>query len=81
MYCNNTDEETIDMGMEKVKKILSDNYVRPDEAEKIKSKVKELGTYTVIDKVSVKLNERKDIYEASLSNLGVNGIALESFNF
>lgn len=79
MYCNHTDEETIEIGMEKVKKILSDNYVRPDEAEKIKSKVKELGSYTVIDKVSVKLNERKDIYEASLSNLGVNGIALESF--
>lgn len=79
MYCNHTDEETIEIGMEKVKKILSDNYVRPDEAEKIKSKVKELGTYTVIDKVSVKLNERKDIYEASLSNLGVNKIALESF--
>lgn len=79
MYCNHTDDESIEIGMEKVKSILSENYVRPDEAEKIKSKVKELGTYTVIDKVSVKLNERKDIYEASLSNLGVNGIELEGF--
>jgi len=79
MYCNHTDEETINAGMEKVKKILSDNYVRPDESEKIKSKIKELGTYTVIDKVTVKLNERKDLYEAELSNLGVNGIKVESF--
>lgn len=74
MYCNHVDEETIAEGMEKVKKILAENYVRPDEAEKVKSKIKEIGSYTVIDKVSVKLNERKDRYEGELSNLGVNGI-------
>jgi len=76
MYCNNLDEESIEMGMEKVKKILSENYVRPDEAEKVKSKVKELGSYTVIDKVSVKLNEKKDRYEGELANLGVKGIEI-----
>lgn len=76
MYCNNLDEESIQMGMEKVKKILSENYVRPDEAEKVKSKVKELGSYTVIDKLSVKLNEKKDRYEGELANLGVKGIEI-----
>ncbi|MGL5571103.1 protease Lon-related BREX system protein BrxL [Cetobacterium sp.] len=74
MYCNNVDEDSITEGMEKVKKILAENYVRPDEAEKVKSKIKEIGSYTVIDKVSVKLNEKKDRYEGELSNLGVSGI-------
>ncbi|MGL5576665.1 protease Lon-related BREX system protein BrxL [Cetobacterium sp.] len=74
MYCNNVDEDSITEGMEKVKKILAENYVRPDEAEKVKSKIKEIGSYTVIDKVSVKLNEKKDRYEGELSNLGVAGI-------
>ena len=76
MYCNQTDPESIEEGMEKVKKILSENYVRPDEAEKVKSKIKEIGTYNVIDKVSVKLNEKKDRYEGSLSNLGVSNIEI-----
>ena len=64
MYCNQTDEESIFLGMEKVKKILAENYVRPDEAEKVKSKIKEIGTYNVIDKITVKLNEKKDRYES-----------------
>lgn len=76
MYCNQTDPESIEEGMEKVKKILSENYVRPDEAEKVKSKIKEIGIYNVIDKVSVKLNEKKDRYEGSLSNLGVSNIEI-----
>ena len=71
MYCSATDEELIDAGMVRVKKILTDNYVRPDEAEKIKSLVREKGTHKVIDKISVKLNQRKDIYEACFSNLGI----------
>ena len=71
MYCATDDENSINDGVEMVKKILSENFVRPDEAEKIKSKVKELGKYTIIDKLSVKLNEKKDIYEAEFSNLGI----------
>lgn len=71
MYCASTDEATIQNGMTMVKRILAENYVRPDEAEKIKSKVRESGSYKVIDKVSVKLNEKRDVYEALLSNLGV----------
>ncbi|MDP3332590.1 MAG: BREX system Lon protease-like protein BrxL, partial [Methylococcaceae bacterium] len=64
MYCASDDEATIEAGLKNVKRILADNYVRPDEAEKIKSKIRESGTYKVIDKVTVKLNERRDVYEA-----------------
>jgi len=78
MYCASDDEKVIKDGLETVKRILAENYVRPDEAEKVKSKIKELGSYKVIDKVTVKLNEKKDIYEAMLSNLGVKGIEISS---
>ena len=71
MYCGTDDPDAIDKGMENVKKILSENYVRPDEAEKIKSLIREKGTFKIIDKVSVKLNQKKDVYEAFLSNLGI----------
>jgi ATP-dependent Lon protease len=71
MYCASNDEATIQNGLVSVKRILTENYVRPDEAEKVKSKVRESGTYKVIDKVTVKLNEKRDVYEALLSNLGV----------
>jgi ATP-dependent Lon protease len=71
MYCASDDEAIIRDGMETVKTILAENYVRPDEAEKVKSKIKERGSYKVIDKVTVRLNERRDLYEALLSNLGV----------
>lgn len=76
MYCATDDEDSINDGVERVKKILSDNFVRPDEAEKIKSKIRELGQYTVIDKVTVKLNAKKDIYEAEFSNLGLKGVEI-----
>ena len=78
MYCAVDDEEVIQEGMKTVKNILAENYVRPDEAEKVKSKIKEQGNYKIIDKVTVKLNEKKDIYEATLSNLGVKGVEMSS---
>ena len=71
MYCATNDPELIEKGLESVKSVLAENYVRPDEAEKIKSLVRERGTYKVIDRVTVKLNERKDKYEAAFSNLGI----------
>jgi len=78
MYCATDDAEVIREGMETVKKVLADNYVRPDEAEKVKMKVRELGSYKVIDKVTVKLNEKRDVYEALLSNLGVTGVEVSA---
>jgi len=77
MYCATSDEDLIKEGMERVKNILSKNYVRPDESEKIKSKVRETGRYTVIDNVSVKLNENKDVYEATFSNLGIKNVIVD----
>jgi ATP-dependent Lon protease len=76
MYCASDDEATIAEGLTRVKTILAENYVRPDEAEKIKSKIREFGQFKVIDKITVKLNEKKDIYEASLSNLTIRGVQI-----
>lgn len=76
MYCATTEEEAIVEGVKNVKKILAENFVRPDEATKIISKIRERGTYTVIDKVSVKLNYREDRYEAEFSNLGIKSVPI-----
>jgi ATP-dependent Lon protease len=78
MYCASDDETVIRDGLEKVKSILAQNFVRPDEAEKVKSKIRELGNYKVIDKVTVRLNEKRDVYLAHLSNLGVKSIEISS---
>lgn len=78
MYCSSTEEEQIDEGIKNVKTILSDNFVRPDEAQKIISKLREQGCYTVIDKITVKLNYKSDTYEAEFSNLGIKNIPINS---
>ncbi|GIO67467.1 ATP-dependent Lon protease [Paenibacillus cookii] len=76
MYCSSMDEEEIEAGVVNVKQILAENYVRPDEAQKIISKLRERGSYTVIDKVSVKLNYKNDVYESEFSNLGIKGVPI-----
>lgn len=78
MYCASDDPDIIEQGLNNVKTVLAENYVRPDEAEKVKSLVKERGTFKVIDRVTVKLNERKDKYEASFSNLGIKDAEISS---
>jgi len=78
MYAATDDEDSIEEGVQRVKDILSSNFVRPDEAEKIKSKIRENAVYTVIDKVTVKLNEKKDEYQARFSNLGISGVTISS---
>ena len=77
MYCATEDETTIDQGVTRVKNILAQNYVRPDEAEQVKSKVRELGRFTIIDQVTVTLNEKDDIYQGTLTNLGIKGIVID----
>ena len=74
MYCSSRNDDEIEAGVKNVKQILAENYVRPDEAQKIISKLRELGSYTVIDKVSVKLNYVDDVYEAEFSNLGIKSV-------
>ncbi len=78
LHCASNDEEIIREGLKTVKRILAENYVRPDEAEKVKSVVRERGSLKVIDKVTVKLNEKRDVYEALLANLGTKGIEVSS---
>jgi len=75
-YCASNDPVVIEEGLKTVKDILSDNYVRPDEAEKVKSIIRERGSLKIIDKVSVTLNEKRDVYEALLSNLGTRGVEI-----
>jgi ATP-dependent Lon protease len=77
-HCASSDPAVIEEGLQRVKKILAENYVRPDEAEKIKSVIRERGSLKVIDKVTVKLNERRDVYEALLSNLGTKNVEVDS---
>lgn len=76
MYAATDDEESIREGLERVKKILAENFVRPDEAEKIKSRIRERGQYSIIDKVTVTLNPKIDTYEAEFSNLGLKGVPI-----
>lgn len=76
MFANSTEEQVIEDGVKKVKATLAHNYVRPDEAEKVKAKIREHGTYTVIDKLTVHLNTKRDQYEARFSNLGIDGVAV-----
>lgn len=77
MYCATRNEYEIEAGVETVKKILADNYVRPDEAQKIISKLREYGSYTIIDRVTAKLNFRFDIYESEFSNLGLTNVPID----
>ena len=76
MYCASTDERVVEEGVSNVKKILADNFVRPDEAQKIISKLRERGSHTVIDKISVKLDIRFDQYAAEFSNLGIKDVPI-----
>lgn len=74
-YCSQ-DDALVEQGVQTVKNILANNYVRPDEAQKILSKLKELGSYSIIDVVTVKLDYKTDTYYASFSNLGLNDISI-----
>lgn len=75
-YCNSDDETIIEAGVEKVKKILSDNFVRPDEAQKILSLLRQKGSYSVIDRMTVRLDVKRDTYFAEFSNLGLKDVPI-----
>ena len=76
-YCSSDDRELIEKGVESVKHILADNFVRPDEAQKILSQLRQRGNYTVIDRITVKLDIKKDAYFAEFSNLGLRDVPIE----
>lgn len=73
-YCAVDDEEIISNGIEKVKEIIRNNFVQKSDAEKVKSTIREKGSYKIIDKVKVALNERDDLYEAGFENLTVSKV-------
>ena len=75
-YCSSDDDEIIEKGVQNVKRILSDNFVRPDESQKVLSLLRERGSFTVIDRLTVKLNIKYDRYEADFSNLGIKNIPI-----
>ncbi len=75
-YCSSDDPEIIEGGVGSVKRILADNFVRPDDAQKILSMLRQRGSHTVIDKITVALNIKEDRYEAEFSNLGLKSIPI-----
>lgn len=75
-YCPTDDEDLIQRGVEKVRDIVNSHYVHRDESELVKSKVRQEGEHKIIDRVSVQLNEKRDVYLASFSNLGVRGVEI-----
>ena len=75
-YCSSDDPAIIEEGVQKVKRILADNFVRPDEAQKILSVLRKNGSHTVIDMITVELNIRDDRFNATFSNLGLRGIPI-----
>jgi len=77
-YCATSDEPTIQTGIETVKEILAKHYVHRNEAGLVRSNIKEKGRYKVIDKISVDLNDKKDVYEAQFSNLGIKEVLVDS---
>ena len=76
-YCSSNDESIIEQGVQNVKRILADNFVRPDESQKVLSKLRKKGSYTVIDMITARLDMRRNIYIASFSNLGIDNVLLE----
>lgn len=76
-YCSSDDEEVIESGVQMVKRILADNFVRPDEAQKILSKLRQKGSHTVIDMITVHLDIKRNCFFASFSNLGLTNVPIE----
>lgn len=77
-YAASDDEATIQLGIEAVRRILAEHYVHRNESELIKSTIREKGRHRIIDRVSVVLNEKADVYEASFENLGIRGVIIDS---
>ena len=75
-YCSSDDEEVIEQGVQNVKRILADNFVRPDEAQKILSQLRKKGSHTIIDMVTVHLDIKKNCYFAEFSNLGLGNVPI-----
>lgn len=76
-YCSSDDDEVVEQGVENVKRILADNFMRPDEAQKVLSRLRKKGSYTVIDMITARLDMKQNLYIASFSNLGITNVLLD----
>jgi len=76
-YCSSDDDAVIEQGVQNVKRILAENFVRPDEAQKVLSRLRKKGSYTVIDMVTARLDMKRNLYVASFSNLGITNVLLD----
>lgn len=76
-YATNTDQASIESGVDRVRAILANNYVHREEANLIQSKIREKGSHRIIDRVQVALNEKTDLYEATFSNLGISQVIVD----
>ena len=77
-YCASNDKEVIAEGLEKVKRVIQNNYVHRADAEAIKGMIREKGKHRIIDKVTVTLNEKSDEYQAHFANLGLNNVPIST---
>jgi ATP-dependent Lon protease len=77
-YAASDDEATIQAGIDTVRQILADHYVHRNQSELVKSTIREHGRYKIIDKVTVTLNDKDDVYEATFANLGINQVLVEA---
>ena len=76
-YCCSDDDEVIEKGVQTVKRILADNFVRPDEAQKILARLRSNGSHTVIDMITLKLDIRRNRFFAEFSNLGLSDVTID----
>lgn len=76
-YCSSDDDVVIEQGVQNVKRILAENFVRPDEAQKVLSRLRKKGSYTAIDMVTARLDMKRNLYVASFSNLGITNVLLD----
>ena len=75
-YCAIDDEEVIQTGIEKVKGVIRDNYVHRSDSEIVKAKIRDSGSHKIIDKITVSLNDKANIYEAEFASLGLRGVPI-----
>lgn len=75
-YCATDDEASIEKGVENVRKIINRHYVHREEAELVKSTIRDKGNYRIIDRITVALNDRRDVHEASFTNLGLRKVVI-----
>ncbi|RYD46048.1 MAG: BREX system Lon protease-like protein BrxL, partial [Verrucomicrobiaceae bacterium] len=73
-HCATDDADVIQSGLESVKRILARHYVHRNQAELVKSTIKEKGRHKVIDKLTVELNENFGYYQTTFTNLGIRKV-------